>query len=33
LFKGVTDKTKLKLLTTHQFTSGVTELNYIVDRQ
>ena len=27
------DKIKLKLLTTRQFTSGVTELNYIVDRQ
>ena len=26
------DKIKLKLLTTRQFTSGVTELNYIVDR-
>jgi dihydrofolate reductase len=33
LFTGVKDKTKLKLLTTRQFTSGVTELNYIVDRQ
>ena len=27
------EKIKLKLLTTRQFTSGVTELNYIVDRQ
>jgi len=26
------DKIKLKLLTTRQFTSGVTELNYTVDR-
>jgi dihydrofolate reductase len=26
------DKIKLNLLTTRQFTSGVTELNYIVDR-
>lgn len=32
LFKGIQDKTKLKLLTTHQFNCGVTELNYIVDR-
>lgn len=32
LFEGIKDKTKLKLLTTRQFTSGVTELNYIVDR-
>jgi dihydrofolate reductase len=27
------DKIKLKLLTTRQFTCGVTELNYTVDRQ
>ncbi|MEP6626420.1 MAG: dihydrofolate reductase, partial [Ginsengibacter sp.] len=27
------DKVKLKLLTTRQFACGVTELNYIVDRQ
>ena len=33
LFAGVKDKTKLKLLTTRQFTCGVTELNYMVDRQ
>lgn len=33
LFEGIKDKTKLKLLTTRQFTSGVTELNYIVDSQ
>ena len=33
LFKGIKDKTTLKLLTTRQFTSGVTELNYIVDKQ
>jgi dihydrofolate reductase len=32
LFVNVKEKTKLKLLNTHQFTSGVTELNYIVDR-
>ncbi len=30
LFKGVTDKIKLQLLTTRQFSSGVTELNYNV---
>jgi len=30
LFTGSKDKIKLKLLTTHQFTSGVTELNYTV---
>lgn len=30
LFKHVADKVKLKLLTTRPFTSGVTELNYIV---
>ena len=33
LFANIKDKIKLKLLTTRQFTSGVTELNYIVDRQ
>jgi dihydrofolate reductase len=33
LFAGITDKRKLKLITTRQFTSGVTELNYLVDRQ
>jgi len=33
LFTGIKDKIKLKLLTTRQFTSGVTELNYTVDRQ
>lgn len=32
LFVDVKNKIKLKLLNTHQFTSGVTELNYIVDR-
>ncbi len=32
LFADIKDKIKLKLLTTRQFTSGVTELNYIVDR-
>ncbi|MFD0939558.1 dihydrofolate reductase family protein [Pedobacter boryungensis] len=31
LFKGITEKTKLKLLNSHQFTCGVTELNYTVD--
>jgi dihydrofolate reductase len=33
LFVDIKDKIKLKLLTTRQFTSGVTELNYILDRQ
>lgn len=34
LFTGIKDKIKLKLLTTtRQFTCGVTELNYTVDRQ
>ena len=33
LFIDIKDKINLKLLTTRQFTSGVTELNYIVDRQ
>jgi dihydrofolate reductase len=33
LFTGIKDKIKLKLLTTHQFISGVTELNYTVDKQ
>jgi len=33
LFKNIKDKVKLKLLTSHQFTSGVTELSYIVDKQ
>jgi dihydrofolate reductase len=33
LFESIKDKIKLKLLTTRQFTSGVTELNYLVDRQ
>lgn len=33
LFTGINDKIKLKLLSSSQFTSGVTELNYIVDRQ
>lgn len=34
LFANVKDKIRLKLLiTTRQFTCGVTELNYIVDRQ
>ena len=32
LFTGIKDKINLKLLNTHQFTSGVTELNYTVDR-
>jgi dihydrofolate reductase len=33
LFIDIKDKIKLKLLTTRQFTSGVTELNYTVDKQ
>jgi len=33
LFVDIKDKIKLKLLTTRQFTSGVTELNYIVNKQ
>jgi dihydrofolate reductase len=33
LFVDVKDQIKLKLLTTHQFTCGVTELNYVVDSQ
>jgi dihydrofolate reductase len=33
LFTGIKDKIKLNLLTTHQFACGVTELNYIVDRE
>lgn len=33
LFVNIKDQIKLKLLTTRQFTCGVTELNYIVDRQ
>lgn len=32
LFIGAKDKTKLKLISTQQFTSGVTELNYYVDK-
>ena len=33
LFTDIKNKIKLKLLNTHQFTCGVTELNYKVDRQ
>ena len=33
LFVDIKDKIKLNLLTTRQFTNGVTELNYIVDKQ
>lgn len=33
LFTDIKEKTKLKLLNTRQFTSGVTELNYILDQQ
>lgn len=33
LFADIKDKIKLQLLTTRQFTSGVTELNYLVDKK
>ena len=33
LFVDIKDKIKLKLLTSRQFTCGVTELDYIVDKQ
>jgi dihydrofolate reductase len=33
LFTGIKEKVKLNLVSTHQFTCGVTELNYTVDRQ
>jgi dihydrofolate reductase len=33
LFADIKDQIKLKLLTTRQFSSGVTELNYTVNRQ
>ena len=33
LFVDIKEKIKLNLLTTRQFTCGVTELNYAVDRQ
>jgi dihydrofolate reductase len=32
LFTDINDKIKLKIVTTRQFTCGVTELNYTVDR-
>jgi dihydrofolate reductase len=32
LFTNINDKIKLKLLNTHRFNCGVTELNYIVDK-
>ena len=32
LFTNIKDKIKLTLLSSHQFTCGVTELNYTVDR-
>ena len=32
LFVNIKDKIKLKLLTSHQFGCGVTELNYVVER-
>ncbi len=33
LFAGIKDKTKLNLVTTRRFDSGVTELSYTVDKQ
>ena len=33
LFTDIKEKIKLNLVSSQQFTSGVTELNYIVDRQ
>jgi dihydrofolate reductase len=33
LFAGLTKKSKLKLLTTKQFSNGEIALNYIVDNQ
>lgn len=33
LFAGIKHKTKLNLLTTHQFACGVTELRYAVERE
>jgi dihydrofolate reductase len=33
LFKNIKQKIKLNLVSTRQFKSGVTELNYIVDKQ
>lgn len=32
LFTGIKEKINLKLLNTHQFTNGVTELNYITEK-
>jgi dihydrofolate reductase len=32
LFKDIKEQINLKLLSTHQFNSGVTELNYIVEK-
>jgi dihydrofolate reductase len=32
LFIDIKEKTKLKLMNTHQFSSGVIELNYLVDQ-
>ena len=33
LFTGIKDKIKLELLDTHQFSCGVTEMNYAINRQ
>lgn len=32
LFKGIKEKTKLQLLNSHSFSCGVTELNYLIER-
>ena len=33
LFAGNQEKSKLKLLSSHQFANGVTELNYLIEKQ
>jgi dihydrofolate reductase len=33
LFEGIKDQVKLQLLSSRQFTSGVTALDYLVDKQ
>ncbi len=33
LFEGIQEKTKLKLVNTHSFSCGVTELNYFFDHE
>jgi dihydrofolate reductase len=32
LFAGIQEKSKLKLLNSHQFVNGVTELNYLIEK-